>query len=186
MKLWSIIRAQPVMTILALSMVGATGTGVGYTGYWTLLQPDPQILAVESPVTNRGVDGNGRTMVEWVNAGRPARTFEPIPTDTFKAGEVMYTVRYDCFLYKTSGPLTRTFRSIDTDGKPTGSDYPLPLSYPPSRTNGCARRNFPTPIPETLPPGRYRYEVAVLFWKNPMQPEVRTMFPSVDVTVLPK
>jgi hypothetical protein len=174
--LWAMMRAQPIAAGIGLATFGAVGTGTGYAGYWVYMQPNPQIVAMEKPVTNGGAGG----IAPDVRAHAVDATWQPKPQTTFKAGDVMWTLRNDCFLYKTSGPITRAFIGIDS-----GTVYQLPLTYPPTRTEGCARRNFATQIPKDLPPGKYRYEVAVLFYKNPLQPEVRTAFPSVEITVVP-
>lgn len=179
-SLWAVMRAQPIAAAVAVSTLGVGAAGTGTAGYWVYGQPNPQILAVETPWTNAGTPGVSADARAYpVTAG-----MVPVPKTTFRAGETMWTVRHDCFLFKTSGPITRVFRSIDDAGNLTGVNHQLPLTYPPTRTEGCAKRNFATPIPAELTPGRWRYEVAVLFYKNPLQPEVRTLFPSVDITVV--
>jgi hypothetical protein len=174
MNLWALMRAQPVMATIAASMLGLSSAGAGTAGYWVYVQPDPQIVALEMPVTNGGLPG----IAADVRAHPVDTTWVPSPKTTFRAGETMWTLRNDCFLNKTSGPITRVFI-----GQRTGTIYQLPLTYPPTRTEGCARRNFATPIPKDLPEDEYTYQVAVLFYKNALQPEVRTTFPDVTITV---
>lgn len=180
--LWTLLRRQPLMaTVTATTMLGTSGAA-GTAGYWVYVQPDPQIVVAEAPIVNRDRDADGVSYNAWLKAGKPPLEWKPVPASTFKAGETMYTLRHDCFLYKTSGPVTRAFLSASP---PNGTIYQLPMIYPPTRTNGCKRANFATVIPKDLPPGDWIYQVAVLFYKNPIQPEVRATFPDVGLTVVP-
>lgn len=174
-------RLHPIaMSITAAVMAGGAGT-LGTAGYYVAVQENPQIVAREVPVVNGGTNTAGETLDAWIRAGKPVAEWVPVPRDTFRAGETFFTLRHDCFLHKTSGPITRAFLGVP----PNGTVYQLPMIHPPTRTEGCSRRNFATVVPKDLPPGQYVYHVAVLFYKNPMQPEVRAAFPDVAITVTP-
>jgi hypothetical protein len=174
------ITKQPftaaLVAIVLVWLCGALGTA----GYWVWWQDDPAIVVAEQPYSNDGANAAGESFVQWVNDGKPPLDWKPTPKSDFRAGETLWIVRHDCFLFKTSGPITRTFRG----GAPNGIIYQLQNLNPPTRTSGCKKANFATQIPIDLPPGDYTYEVAVLFYKNPLRPEVRAEFPPVAFTIV--
>ena len=59
MNLWGMFRAQPLAAFAAVGVLATGGVGTGTAGYWVYVQPDPQIVAMEAPVTNGGMPGIG-------------------------------------------------------------------------------------------------------------------------------
>src|SRR5678816_964572 len=186
-------RQFPFMfTLVIASAVGILGVGVA--GVWALkVQPDPQVIRKMEPLTNTGVDANGLTLAQWHDRGNSWESYRPVPKKTFYPGDVMWTLRQDCFVNKlATGWVFRSFLDGDRrDAKgdidlsqQDGGQWILKAVPIPSRTDGCAVKNHPTEIPARLPAGKWTYSAGVDFYKNPMQTSVRIHFRPVVIEIV--
>lgn len=189
--LWAAAQTNKGLTTLVI----VTGLACAYylvaQANAVYIQPDPQVLSLPlawqkeaAPVPNAGVDAAGLTLDQWIAKGNAAKDYQPVRKVSFKQGESLWTLRYECFLYKTQdATVSRAFLGGDGAAGTNRSAYTLPDVQIPTRTDGCAVKNHRTPIPADLPPGVWTYQATANFYKNPMQPSVRVLFKPVVVEV---
>lgn len=177
--MWEAVRQHPWLaasigvTVLCVSMVAVP------IWYWGLIQPDPQIIETPNGTYfHRGVNAAGQTVVQWKASGLEARDWLPVRVTTVKPGETLWLRRELAFTAKTSAVVTRTL--ICTGGYQHVYD---PLQ-PPTRTAIPTIKHFPVSIPAKAE-GACVYHTAAIFYKNPMQWEVRKPFQDVPITVTP-
>lgn len=190
-RLWTYLQRHPWRYLFAGAVVAVIAAGAFSGTYALWAQPDPQILSMPmkwqreaEPTPNTGQDAAGRTLDQHIAAGLTPDTYQPVRKTTFKAGESLWTLRYECFLYKTQdGMVSRAFLGGDGKAGTSASVYTLPDVQIPTRTDGCAVKNHRTPIPADLPPGQWRYQPVASFWKSPIQPSVRVHFKAVVIEV---
>ena len=175
------------MTMLAMVWWSVTGT------YAVWVQPDPQVLSrpfkyqdpmKPQPVPNSGVDAQGLTLDQWIATGHAPEAYQPVRKTVFKAGESLWTLRFDCFLNKTQdAQVSRAFLGGDGSAGTNRSVYMLPDVQIPTRMDGCAVKNHRTLIPPDLQPGMWTYQVTANFYKSAQQPSVRVLFMPVVIEV---
>lgn len=196
---WSTVRQQARVLIrenkALAALVGVTAFACAYylvaQANAVYVQPDPQILSIPlgwqsraEPVPNAGVDAAGLTLDQWIAKGNAAKDYQPIRKATFRPGDSLWTLRYECFVYKTQdATVSRAFLGGDGSAGTNRTVYALPDVQIPTRTDGCAVKNHRTPIPADLPPGVWTYQATANFYKNPLQPSVRVVFRPVVVEV---
>jgi hypothetical protein len=198
----------------ALYTVAATAliVGIGGVYYAVAVQPDPQVRTIPMswqtretarPVLNTGVDKEGRTLDQFVAAGGKSQDYRPVETTTVQAGRAMYILRYQEFRNKLAEPtISRkllcgrvTMRNgapvVDVDGM---VPYDLGSIPAPSRTDGAAVKNHPTPLPRWImldaegkviaQPRTCVYQASAKFIVNPVR-STDLQFAAVAVTVAP-
>jgi len=147
-------------------------------------QPDPQVLSRADPLANTGVDAKGSTLDQWIATGNTPDSYKPVIKTTFRAGDTLWILRFDCFLNKTQDSVvSRAFLGGDGSAGTNRSVYSLPDMQIPTRTDGCAVKNHRTLIPTDLPSGQWTYQATVNFYKSPLQPSVRVLFKPVLITI---
>jgi hypothetical protein len=187
--------------------------GAGTAYYAVAVQPDPSVRTIPMswqnrdtarPVLNLGVDAKGLTLDQYVSQGGKSQDYRPVETSTVRAGGMMFILRYQEFRNKLAEPMIQrrllcgkvtTGRNgvpvVDVDGM---VPYDLGAIPAPSRTDGAAVKNHPTPIPRWVmldgagqaiaTPRTCVYSASAKFIKNPVQ-SVDLNFASVAVTVAP-
>lgn len=186
------VRHYPGVTTIVTLTVAVIVWWAVTTSHAIWWQPDPQVLsqpmswqAVAEPVPNTGVDAQGLTLDQFIARGGAPKDYRPVRKTVFKPGESLWTLRYECFLYKTQDALvSRAFLGGDGAAGTNRTVYALPDMQIPTRTDGCAVKNHRTPIPLDLPPGAWTYQATANFYKNPVQPSVRVLFKPVQLEVV--
>lgn len=197
-RIMNMVRHFPFLSGVTLASLAIVAAWSATNTYAVWMQPDPYVVSLPlgtqkeaAPIANTGVDAHGFTLDQWIAGGRPAAQFAPIPKTTYKPGESMWILRYDCFVNKVSdGVVSRAFLGGDSSqGAPNDPRFAsrsimaLPDIQIPTRTDGCAVKNHRVPIPADLLAGTWTYQATVNFYKNTQQPSVRVHFKPVVITV---
>lgn len=175
--LWSDLRAIADLVFRTVARICAVGLAALFL-WWGIFQPAPRIVSVRPPITNAGVDAQGRSLE---TAGVTPETWQPVPVRAFRAGDMLRIWKHQCYFHKSAGTLQFSFI-----GK-NGTVRHLDPFYPPKRTphGHCARANHAIRIPPDLPPGEYTFGGDAIFEMNWMRPHVPVPFAPVEITVLP-
>jgi hypothetical protein len=190
----------------ALSLVGL----VGGAYYAVAVQPEPSVKRLPMswqkearPFPNTGVDAQGRTLDQYVNAGNKAQDYRPIEMTTVEAGRGVYVLVYLEFRNKMAEPMIhRQIAFGKVTATPNGpyvdpngmAPYNLGAIPAPTRTDGAAVKNHYVALPERLmqdaegkpltQPRTGVYTSFAKFIKNPVQ-SVELPLVSIALTVMP-
>ena len=186
--------------VVAIVVVILLGLVVSRAMYWTLPhkwvvlgytmpvggQPDPEIKEYIRPAANTGVNATGQTLNQWIDQKRLGAEWAPAPLPPIRPGDTYYVLRDMEFFNKvqtSDATVTEVYLGCSEQAGMwhRGPSYPVP-----TRTYGRVRRNFKVTLPADILPGCWRFQVGVLFYKNPMFQNYRAVFEDVVVHVLPK
>lgn len=173
-----------------------------------------QTKALAEPIVNTGVNADGLTLSQWtadkdVNGltetqwklrggdpakwvlatkGKPAVDYRPVPKLVWTLGETkgIFVLRHNCFFHKLADPMIDRVW-ISGDGK-YGDDGATVLSLPsipaPTRTDGCAVRNFFVDFHVAQVADVWRYKPSANFLKLQPAPPVRVGFKVITIELV--